>query len=415
MGTTSEGRLLSLDALRGFVVLVMIFVNDVASVAGLPWWMYHIPPGASGLTFVDVVYPAFLFMVGTAIPLALERRQREGMSAGALARHVAVRGVALSVIGLLQMNGRELDPVASGVPYALWNAAVLSAMILAWTQDRRRDDPTNRRIDDPSGDASSDPADSQSEVRRARLLRILRLVSIVVLVVLVALYRSRHGGWLHFRNRGILGSIGAAYVVAAGLHAWTRRTWAGAIAAFVGLVLWNVGTRVGVTPLPIVGNGAAASVVMAGVLACRWLQSAPLAPPAQAVAVARRLMALGGFAAAMTLAALALAPRFHVAKIGATPSWCLYSAAITTVLLIFFYMAIDFRGWIAWARPLLPAGRNALVVYLLPDIFYAIFGVKWLDAWLGHGGLGVLRAAAFTAAMMAWGALLTRHRIRMQV
>jgi predicted acyltransferase len=400
MGTTSEGRLVSLDALRGFVVLVMIFVNDVASVAGLPWWMYHIPPGAFGLTFVDVVYPAFLFMVGTAIPLALERRRREGMSPGALARHVALRGVALSVIGLLQMNGRELDPVASGVPYALWNAAVLSAMILAWTQD------------------------PQAEGRRARVLRLLRLVSIAVLVVLVALYRSKHGGWLHFGNRGILGSIGAAYVVAAGLHAWTRRTWAGAIAAFVSLVLWNVGTRVGVTPLPIVGNGAAASVVMAGVLACRWLQSAPRAqsaqavqpaPPAQWVAVARRAMALGGFAAAMTLAAIALAPRFHVAKIGATPSWCLYSAAITTVLLIFFYMAIDVRGWIAWAGPLLPAGRNALVVYLLPDIFYAIFGVKWLDAWLGHGGLGVLRAVVFTAAMMAWGALLTRHRIRMQL
>lgn len=382
MDTTPRGRIISLDALRGFVVLVMIFVNDVASVSGLPRWLHHIPPGASGLTFADVVYPAFLFMVGAAIPLAIERRLQEGRPAGEVATHVALRGLALNVIGLLQMNGRDLAP-SSPVPYAVWNAAVLVAVILAWAHDP-----------DAAG-------------RRAGVLRVLRVVSIVVLVVLVALYRSKYGGWLQIGNRGILGAIGAAYVVAAGLHGWTRRAPVALFGAFAALVLWNVGIRVGFTPLPIIGNGAAASVAVAGVVTARMLLARePLVA---------RLAGLAGFAAGMALGGAALAPHFGVAKLKATPSWCLYSAAVTVVLLIFFYVAIDIRGWTAWARPLLPAGRNALLIYLLPDVFYAVFGVEWLDAWLGHGVLGLMRAAVFALATLALGAYLARQRIRMQV
>ena len=52
-------------------ILVMIFVNDLAGVRGAPAWMKHIHPSdADGMTFVDVVFPAFLFIVGTSIPSA---------------------------------------------------------------------------------------------------------------------------------------------------------------------------------------------------------------------------------------------------------------------------------------------------------------------------------------------------------
>jgi heparan-alpha-glucosaminide N-acetyltransferase len=379
---TPQGRLVSLDALRGFVVLVMIFANDLAHVTGLPWWMHHLPPGVSGLTFVDVIYPAFLFMVGTALPLAFDRRHREGVSTDQLVVHVLVRAFVLSVIGLVQMNGRNLDAAASGIPYAVWNAAALTALILAWAHDPR---PVSGR---------------------APVWRFVRPIAVVVLIVLVALYRSKYGGWLQPGHRGILGAIGSAYLVSAGLYGWTGGRRLGLGVAFFVLVLWNVGTHLDFSTLPVIGNASAASIVMAGVLAAVVLQAERRA--------GRRVLVLAVFAAGMAAAAAILAPYFQVSKIASTPSWCLYSAAITTVLLIVFHAAIDVRGWTEWARPLLPAGRNALLVYLLPDIFYALFGVKWLDTWLGHGLLGVARAAALAVAMMAVGALLTR-RIRMRV
>ena len=55
----NSNRILSIDIFRGITILVMVFVNDVASVKGLPWWTYHIGPGEQGMTYVDVVFPHF--------------------------------------------------------------------------------------------------------------------------------------------------------------------------------------------------------------------------------------------------------------------------------------------------------------------------------------------------------------------
>ncbi len=52
----------------------MLYVNDVAGVSGTPAWMKHFPPGTDGMTFVDVVFPAFLFIVGMSIPFAIGKR-----------------------------------------------------------------------------------------------------------------------------------------------------------------------------------------------------------------------------------------------------------------------------------------------------------------------------------------------------
>src|SRR4051794_17383706 len=75
-------RVVSIDALRGFVMFMMIFVNDLAGVGSIvPDWMVHFSErhrGGSGMTFVDLVFPAFLFLVGMSIPLALGSRLQKG-------------------------------------------------------------------------------------------------------------------------------------------------------------------------------------------------------------------------------------------------------------------------------------------------------------------------------------------------
>src|SRR6478736_1514328 len=76
-----NARLTSIDALRGLVVFTMIFVNDLAGVPNsiVPAWMKHFH-GKSGMTFVDLVFPAFLFIVGMSIPLGLGSRLEPGES-----------------------------------------------------------------------------------------------------------------------------------------------------------------------------------------------------------------------------------------------------------------------------------------------------------------------------------------------
>jgi hypothetical protein len=72
----------SLDALRGFAILAMILSGSIAYGDVLPAWMYHaqVPPPLHkfdptifGITWVDLVFPFFLFSMGAAIPLSLKK------------------------------------------------------------------------------------------------------------------------------------------------------------------------------------------------------------------------------------------------------------------------------------------------------------------------------------------------------
>ena len=70
----SNERILSIDAFRGITILVMIFVNELAGMRDIPQWMKHMPADADAMTFVDMVFPAFLFIVGMSIPFAINSR-----------------------------------------------------------------------------------------------------------------------------------------------------------------------------------------------------------------------------------------------------------------------------------------------------------------------------------------------------
>ncbi len=72
----------SIDGIRGLAILMMVF-SGVIPYKVLPAWMYHaqLPPptnafnpAVAGITWVDLVFPMFLFAMGVAIPLALTRR-----------------------------------------------------------------------------------------------------------------------------------------------------------------------------------------------------------------------------------------------------------------------------------------------------------------------------------------------------
>jgi len=100
-GADAAPRVLGLDALRGWAVLAMA-LSGMVPWGALPQWMYHaqlIAPrmvydlSVPGLTWVDLVFPFFLFSMGAAIPLALGPKWdavgRRGAVAAGLARRFA--------------------------------------------------------------------------------------------------------------------------------------------------------------------------------------------------------------------------------------------------------------------------------------------------------------------------------------
>src|SRR5436853_5141755 len=92
---SSTPRITSIDALRGLVMFTMIYVNDIAGSDHVPNWMVHFSDrhrdGVSGMTFVDLVFPAFLFIVGMSIPFALRSRLNRGEAWWKILGHVLRR------------------------------------------------------------------------------------------------------------------------------------------------------------------------------------------------------------------------------------------------------------------------------------------------------------------------------------
>jgi len=87
--STMKNRNESLDALRGLAILAMVLSGSISYAPVLPAWMYHaqVPPpdhifipGIAGITWVDLVFPFFLFSMGAAIPLALNKQVKNGSS-----------------------------------------------------------------------------------------------------------------------------------------------------------------------------------------------------------------------------------------------------------------------------------------------------------------------------------------------
>jgi len=108
-------RLVSLDVMRGLTVALMIQVNNPGS------WAWTLSPQLThaqwhGCTMTDLVFPFFLFSMGGAMALSLERRRAAGAPRGALLRKVVRRGGLILLLGLVLGAfpfGLPLDPTAA--------------------------------------------------------------------------------------------------------------------------------------------------------------------------------------------------------------------------------------------------------------------------------------------------------------
>src|ERR1700689_2361356 len=125
-------RVASIDIFRGLTVLVMIFVNDLSSVHGLPWWTYHAHAEQDAMTYVDMVFPFFLFIVGMSMPLAVSQRLKKNSSLASLWLHVLSRSAGLVVLGLILANAEKGDPARMGLNPNAWALLGLAGGVLFW-------------------------------------------------------------------------------------------------------------------------------------------------------------------------------------------------------------------------------------------------------------------------------------------
>lgn len=386
-------RILSIDIFRGLTIFLMVFVNDLAGVSNIPAWMKHVAADVDGMTFVDVVFPAFLFIVGMAIPFAVERRQAKTDGWG-FWRHILQRTLGLLILGVYMVNSGEMNLEANLLPKQVWSPLLYVAAVLIWNSYPRGED---RKI--------------------PQKYRLLQVVGLAILVLLYFTYRKgtldnligMTPSWW-----GILGLIGWAYFISVCLYLLSRKNKLGLLLVYAVVAVLYLGTR---ADIPLLANSwlnsqsghlAHTLIVLSGIF-CGLL----IPNPSSSGEDQKNLRKMVIWGLLLLIGGYFTRPLGGISKIGSTPSWVFYCAGICALLYPFIYWLVDIKGIKRWANFLKPAGENPLLTYLIPPFFYGLVGFAYLPAMFNTGGLGFLKSIVFSVMILAVANWFTKKGIRL--
>ena len=398
-------RLASLDAFRGLVIVTMVFVNYLAGIADIPPWARHLAPEAEGYTFVDLVFPAFLFIVGVSMPMAFHKRLTRGEPMWSLIRRILVRAASLLLVGVIMVNSGRYSATATGIPKSLWYLLAMLCVVAIWNQHP------------PSASGW-----------RKRLFLGLRIGGGVLLAALLLMFRSKGGSggnaWMEHSWWGILGLIGWAYLVCGLAYVVLRGNSLALMGTLGFLLALYVGDKhnaldwawlepvhrlVGIGPV----LGSTAANVMIGVLVGNCFVGAAASGPALGKARFFLLFGLGLYCAGQLIR-----PVHGINKNAATDAYTLVAGGICCLCFLLVYVLMDVLKLRKWAGPVVPVGQNALLAYMLPGLLEDLISVLHAPDVFWHydrGLPGALNTAAMTLviAFLTWAATRAGVRLRL--
>jgi len=358
------GRLVSLDALRGFDMLWILGADSIGgAMAGLEGGpltsalarqLDHVK--WEGFRFYDLIFPLFVFMVGVSLVFSLTRIVAKEGKDQALQR-IVMRSVLLYLFGIFVYNGVHAD-----IKDFVWKSS-----------------------------------------EDIRLLGVLQRLALCYLVtgLLFILCRPRTligiavgilvGYWALLTFVPVPGQSFVSFEEGKNIVNWfdsrylAFRKWDGAH-----------------DPEGILSTFPAIATCLLGVFAGRWLIN-PQLPD--------RRKALGLLAAGVVLLALGygLGLGSPIIKKLWTSPYVLVAAGWSSLLLAGFFWVIDILGWQRWAQPFVWVGMNPIALYLLVHVAnfdriasYLVGGpvAAWLDTLVkGLGtvtisGVGILLCLA---------------------
>lgn len=399
--SASANRVLSIDVFRGIVIFVMVFVNELAGTADVPLWMKHLPADANSMTFVDLVFPAFLFIVGMSIPFAIQARVNKGDSVLEIFKHIAMRSLGLIVIGVFMVNAESgYDAEAMGISMPLWTLLMFIYVLLIWSNYPK----------------TLSPAISLGA----------KLIGVTGLVMLWWMYEGKDSDGMTTQWWGILGLIGWAYLIASTLFLITRQ-FATPAAQFFSLVFASLSLIVlffaldaaksSLADAPILGaiiefngNHTHAAIVLAGVILSQLFYL-----PDFAVNKFKNYLIFTGVVGALAFSSWQVSP---ISKIWATPSWALFSMFFCSLIFGAVYWLVDVKRQRAWTTFFEPSAINPLLVYILPYMVLSLCGIFgfYLRPEIFNAGVpGIIWSLFFACVIMGIGALLTLLGLRVKL
>jgi heparan-alpha-glucosaminide N-acetyltransferase len=390
-------RLASVDAFRAITLFLMIFVNNLWSLYKVPGWLGHAGETEDKLGLADTVAPAFLFIVGLAIPFAMQTKRSRGFSKKKTFLHILSRSVALLVMGIFQVNLDTYDTVSSVLPKPWWQIGITIAFFLIWLNY---------------------PASVSKKKKQ-----LLKGLGIFILTMLAFLFRGNtdgHHSWMEPDWYGTLGIIGWSYLVGASVYLFVGEKLSVFAGIFALCVLFNIANMSGwlrfLDPVKsyvwFLDSGDLIAFTMAGVLTSVLYRRVTKEGQTE-----QGILVLATVVLILMGAGIALRPFWGISKERDTASWILICTAISITFYIFLLYLVDLKGKQSWMRSIRPASTSTLTCYLLPYIHNAIFNLFGsgysLPLVLRTGGIGILKALIYAWVIIRIAGWLEKKGIRL--
>lgn len=390
----NSNRLISIDAFRAVTLLLMIFVNDFWTLKEIPAWLGHSRADEDAMGFSDVIFPAFLFIVGLSIPVAIQNRLKKGSSLMATGGHILMRSLALLIIGFCHVNLGNYSSEAL-LPKPLWEFLITISFFLIWL-DYSKDSGSKRPL-------------------------VLQITGIILLSILLIIYKGDAPDghiWMRPRWWGILGLIGWSYLLSSMVFLISKGKFKRQLLAFTFFLFFSIANHLGWlhaldgirSYVWMVESGSLPALVMAGVITSMVYADSRQSAKKFWIFVPLAAILMIGFG-------LVTRPLWGISKILATPSWTAICIGISILAFAFFVYLTDLKGITAWYKWIKPAGVSTLTCFLLPYIHSAFLQTidYRLPVELRTGAVGLTKSFLFSLLIIQIAALLEKRRVRLKI
>ena len=327
-----RGRVLSIDALRGFDMFWIIggadFFSKLFEFIDTPFTLSlkdqleHVY--WEGLHFNDVIFPLFLFLVGASLPFALSKRLERGDSRSGIYRHIIKRAIVLYVLGLIYYGLFDLDFANQRYVGVLPRIAIcyLFASLI---------------------------------VMNFNIKNQAYWTAGILLAYWAALYLIPVPGY------------GAGVITPEGnFSVWIDETFLPGRHNHFGACMYGDSTG-------LLGTIPSTASTLIGTLTGHFLRTSR--PQNEKV----KWLIIAGIACLIT--GLAWSPLFPIIKHIWTSSFVLVAGGLCLFIFALFYWIIDVRGYRKWAFPFVVVGLNAITIF----VAYQMFDFGSVTAIFVHG------------------------------
>lgn len=385
-------RILSVDVLRAITMFLMIFVNDVAGVHHIPEWIEHTKAEVDGMGFSDLIFPAFLFIVGLSLPFAIQSRMAKGKSFLSIAGYILLRVLALIAMGFFHVNLENYNGETALLPYSVYSILVTISFFLIW-------------LDYPQ---------ALSKGKKNTFI----IGGVLLLIALAFLYKggsTEHPEGLKPHWWGILGIIGWAYLVSAIVYLLSKGNSLILILAFLVFAGINIAIHMDVMQLHlwVIGDASSITLMMGGILISSLYTRFVNSGDDKDFWIQMALIGLISIAFGMFIRPYA----GGISKIYATPAWVFICMGITILVFELLIFLVDVKGKYNWFKAIKPAGTSTLTCYLIPYLLYSIFALVHFHFphVLSNGIGGIMRSFFMAFLVIFLVSILEKRNLRLKV